>query len=100
MGKSWLPFADLSEEIVNKIDAINKSLPEVIQQHNNRNDSDESESDQSYMPFADWGMNNTGVPEIQSMLALPNNRVLSLAFNHVVYFYAGIWCPCSKIMEG
>ena len=34
------------------------------------------------------------------MLALPNNRVLSLGFNYQGHQYRGIHCPCSKIMGG
>jgi len=30
----WLPFVDSPEEIVNKIDAVSKAIPEVIKHHN------------------------------------------------------------------
>ena len=46
-------------------------------------------------------MSNVHQNETQTfMLALPNNRVLSLGFNYKGHQYRGIHCPCSKIMGG
>ena len=104
---SWLPFVDSPEEIVNKIDAVSKAIPEVIKHHNEQNTGDDdvddnAESDSDFSaPFGDCNMSNVQKNEIKTfMLALPNNRVLSLGFSYQGHHHRGIHCPCSEIMGG
>jgi len=82
---SWLPFLDSPVEIGNKIDAGIKAIYEVLEHHNKQNNGDEdSESDSDYSAlFGNCGISTVHQPEIKTfMLALPNNRVLSLSFNY------------------
>lgn len=74
---------DLPEEMVNKIDVTKQDLPKVMKEYNKRNDEDNNVSDSDYSaPFADCYMRNIYIPDKYIyMLALPNNRVLSLGFN-------------------
>ena len=104
---SWLPFVDSPEEIVNKIDAVSKAIPEVLKHHNKQNTGDDNvddvaKSDSDFSAsFGDCNMSNVHKNEIKTfMLALPNNRVLSLGFHYQGHQYKGIHCPCSKIMGG